>query len=502
MTITTTSFHRFILCFTTITAAWLLLSCADEKKDSNAEKMRVILRDNNLRLSTDPSRAFSYDPPGSLNTSDKPVMFQSRGSVGFSGTSGNPYSTSGVYFSNAFAGARLNSIAAENDSTFVATIMPENAPVNFSPWYSFCVWSRTPRAITVRLTYRESNVREGGHRYAPKVSANPRLHSSWRPLDSTAYTAHLDTAGRRATSATLRLFVSPDTLWVSAQERFTSLDFEAWATMLATSAATRSFVRKSVLGRSVMGKLIIRLDVNALTAISSGSAGNAPGSAAGAPCVIIVSRQHPPEHTGTLALMPFVETIVGDTPLAKEFRSKFRVVIMPCLNPDGVDEGHWRHNAHGVDLNRDWNNFNQPETRLVRDALLAMRDSLKTTFPFAIDFHSTQHDVFYTLSNPAALEAADSAKPELMQLFTPEAARRSTLMQTWLGRVQMQFPTYQVIIDDSPRTPTGATSARWFDRVLLAPAVTYEVGDETDRTLIRQIGVGSAQAMMELLLGR
>ena len=33
------------------------------------------------------------------------------------------------------------------------------------------------------------------------------------------------------------------------------------------------------------------------------------------------------------------------------------------MNPDGVDLGHWRHNANGVDLNRDWSYYNQPEIK-------------------------------------------------------------------------------------------------------------------------------------------
>jgi len=66
--------------------------------------------------------------------------------------------------------------------------------------------------------------------------------------------------------------------------------------------------------------------------------------------------------------------------------------------------------------------------------------------------------------------------------------------------MQKLFPTYQVTISDSPRTPNGATSGRWFDRELLAPAVTYEAGDETSRELIQSIGKGSANVLMEMLL--
>ncbi len=436
----------------------------------NADKAHVILRENAMRLSTDATRAFSYDPPGSLITTDKPIETQTKQVFAFP--------EAGVFFSNKHDGARLNAVQKVNDSSYIALISPENAPVNFSPWYGFTAWSSKPRTISLTLTYRD-----GGQRYIPKLSLKPSADAaSWKKIDSSAFMLHFDSAGRRVTSATMRLALTKDTLWVSAQELFTSRDFETWASALAKQA----FVRKSVLGQSSLGKPVIRMDIS-----------EAPPNA---PCVIIVSRQHPPEHTGTLALLPFVETLCANTALAKEFRQKYRVFLVPCVNPDGVDAGHWRHNAHGIDLNRDWFNFNQPETRMIRDALLKMRDSLKTNFAFGIDFHTTQHDVFYTLSNPSGLTAEDSTKSELMQLFTPAAAERSNMVQTWLERTQKLFPAYQVLIDDSPRTPTGATSARWFDRILLAPAVTYEAGDDTDRELIKQIGVGSANVLMEMLL--
>jgi cytosolic carboxypeptidase protein 6 len=475
--------QHFYRPFILVILAFALTNCATVRQTSqtesssansreNATKTRVILKENAMRLSTDATRAFSYDPPGSLITTDKPIETQTKQIFAFE--------QAGIYFSNRHDGARLNNVQMINDSVFIGVISPENAPVNFSPWYGFTAWSKKAKNISFTLTYRD-----GGQRYTPKLSAKPSTDAtSWKKIDSTAFTLYFDSTGRRVTSATMRLALTQDTLWVSAQELFTSRDFEVWSSRLAQQ--NQGFVRKSVLGASSLGKPIIRLDIS-----------EAP---ANAPCVVIVSRQHPPEHTGTLALLPFAETLCANTALAKEFRQKYRVFIVPCMNPDGVDAGHWRHNAHGIDLNRDWYNFNQPETRLVRDALVKMRDSLKITFAFGIDFHTTQHDVFYTLSNPSGLAAQDSANTELMQLFTPEAAKRSAMVQTWLERTQKLFPNYQVMIDDSPRTPTGATSARWFDRVLLAPAVTYEAGDDTDRELIRQIGIGSANVLMEMLL--
>jgi len=44
---------------------------------------------------------------------------------------------------------------------------------------------------------------------------------------------------------------------------------------------------------------------------------------------------------------------MGDSELAREFRRRFSIIMVPLLNPDGVVLGHWRHNVNGVDLNRD-----------------------------------------------------------------------------------------------------------------------------------------------------
>lgn len=82
--------------------------------------------------------------------------------------------------------------------------------------------------------------------------------------------------------------------------------------------------------------------------------------------ILILSRQHPPEVTGYLAMQSFVETICGEGDTATKFREVYNTYVIPNLNPDGVDNGHWRHNSGGVDLNRDWEDFNQPELQAVK----------------------------------------------------------------------------------------------------------------------------------------
>ena len=52
--------------------------------------------------------------------------------------------------------------------------------------------------------------------------------------------------------------------------------------------------------------------------------------------------------------------------VAKNLENRFNIITFPLLNPDGADMGNWRHNANGVDLNRDWVDFTQPETKMAK----------------------------------------------------------------------------------------------------------------------------------------
>ena len=380
----------------------------------------------------------SYDPPGSTITTSKPITPQQRR------TMGGPE----VWFSNDFEGGRLNDLTPENDSVYTAILRPENAPINNSAWYAFQVWAAAPQTIQVRLTYED-----GTHRYVPKLSSDGEVFA---PIAPSAYAP--DTSSG---TATLRLNVDPDTLWVAAQELITSEDFDRWTATLAQ----QPYVERSVLGTSTQGRPIYRLDIT--------EAADTPNH------ILIISRQHPPEVTGTLALFAFLETIAGDTDLAQAFRDRFHVVAVPLMNPDGVDNGHWRHNTGGVDLNRDWLNFNQPETRQVRDAFLDIKNTPGAKVFFGIDFHSTQEDVFYTLARDLETHPAG-------------------FIDSWLDAIRATLPDYYV--NDDPSGLGSPVSKNWFYETFGMPPLTYEVGDENDRAHIREVSEVAAQAMMSLLL--
>ena len=264
----------------------------------------------------------------------------------------------------------------------------------------------------------------------------------------------------------LTLKVNSDTLWVSGQELILSNYYEKWIDQLSQ----KSFAKQSVIGQSVQGRTINKLEIDE---------GNNNSD-----LVCIIGRQHPPEVTGALGLISFVEKLADNSELSKNFRKKFRVVVIPLVNPDGVDNGHWRHNANGVDLNRDWFVFNQPETRQVKDELMRITNESKSKVKVFIDFHSTQQDVFYITSKDSTLDFDINYETT----------------QSWFNKIQEMFPNYKLNIDESLNSNRAPTSDDWAYNAFNCPALTYELGDETDRNLIRKICSGAAEAIMEVLL--
>ncbi len=387
---------------------------------------------------------FSYDPEGATITTDKEITPQHERTIGIS--------TDGVWLSNEFPGARMNDFYKLNDSLYQVVLEPENHPVNNSPWYAFKVWADTAKTISLKLLYRH-----GDHRYFPEISYDG---SRWMPMDSTSFAE--DTLDG---TATLRLNLSEDPLWVSAQELLTVDDYAAWA----DSLSKKPFIKQDTAGYSHQDRPVKRLVINEIENTSEPHG-----------VLLITGRLHPPEVTGALASLHFIEELSSDTELAKEFRTRFEVLAYPLANPDGVQNGHWRHNAAGVDLNRDWIAFNQPETRAIRDDILqhVRADSLKKVY-YGIDFHSTNENIFYPINREIETFPED---------FT----------YIWVDSLKAEFPETEFSVE--PFDTSSPIAKNWIYRTFGADAVTYEVNDAEDRDKIESIARTSARLVMQHLL--
>lgn len=363
----------------------------------------------------------------------------------------------GVFISNDYSGARMNGVARTSDTLITILITSENSPINPSPWYGFKIWSETEKELYVKLTYNE----DAFHRYFPKLSKNG---SSWEALDSLKYKAVKKIWNERelAESITMQLSVNKDTLWVSAQELISSSEADAWTSGLVT----KSFVYKSVIGNSKQGRPVNLLKI---------------GDSDDQRMIMVISRQHPPEVTGFLAMQAFIETLCSDTDLAKRFRAAYNTYVVPLVNPDGVDNGHWRHNFGGIDLNRDWEDFNQPETSSIRDFMRKKVAQTGGKFYFGVDFHSTWEDIFYTIT------------PELK-------GNMPGLVPKVISGLEDEFPGYKPNIRPSPGTGNKINSTAFFFFEFGAESFTYEVGDNTPREFVRKKGETTAVKLMEQLL--
>jgi predicted deacylase len=180
-----------------------------------------------------------------------------------------------------------------------------------------------------------------------------------------------------------------------------------------------------------------------------------------------------------MALMEFVEKVANSSDLAVRFRERFEVAVVPLMNPDGVAAGHWRHNLNGVDLNRDWGPFTQPETRAVRDELLKYQAEQTSRLAFFLDFHSTRYDMFYVELGEEPIWPED-------------------FPDRWLDALSARVPDYSMRIE--PRPGDKPYSKTWVRQTLRVPAIIYEMGDDTDRQLIDRVATAAAEEMMRLLL--
>lgn len=355
----------------------------------------------------------------------------------------------GIYASNKFDGAHLKGFKKVNDTIVKAIITPENTPINNSAYYSFKIWSDAKKPIYIQFDYPK----EYKHRYVPKLK---RKNTTWQVLDS----AFLF---KKNGNVFAKVNVSKDTLTVSAQELVTSKDTENWCEKITVN---KPYVHLSSAGTSTLGRNLPVLDIY-------------KGSPKNKPIVVLLTRQHPPEVTGFFAFQQFLETILEENKLTDKFLKKYNVIVFPIVNPDGVDLGHWRHNACGVDTNRDWAKYNQKEVKQVVKYIAKQSKKYNGTIVLGLDFHSTYEDVFYT-----------------------NKIRKNTTLPNfiddWFTALEANIPNYKV--NEKAGNSTKPVSKGWFLYGHNAVGITYEIGDATPREKIRLVGKVTAEEMMKILI--
>jgi len=138
--------------------------------------------------------------------------------------------------------------------------------------------------------------------------------------------------------------------------------------------------RIEVIGHSVLGQPIYSYEF-----------GNGPLK------ILMWSQMHGNESTTTKALFDLFRFLDSEDPTAELWRKKFAFCIIPMLNPDGA-QLYTRENANSIDLNRDFVNLSQPESRL----LLEVFNSFKPDFCYNLHDQRTIFAAGKT-TNPATV---------------------------------------------------------------------------------------------------
>ncbi|MEO0468008.1 MAG: M14 family zinc carboxypeptidase [Bacteroidota bacterium] len=360
------------------------------------------------------------------------------------------YAFDAISFDNQFDGARMNDCKELAEGSYEIRILPENTPINSSPWFGFRMVSKQRGPIQITLNYQDVK-----HRYLPKYSVDGK---HWQSIDAETVVLNHD-----STEASFSFILESDTSWLAAQEITPSSAVRTWCQQQATHTSV-SFAN---CGASRLGRNIPCLD------IAAGEKGK--------PIFVIISRQHPPEVTGYLAMQSFVERLLKEDALAKAFRDKYRTLVFPLMNPDGVDLGHWRHGAAGVDSNRDWGTYIQPEVRQIADRIVRIAKKSKADVHLGMDFHSTWYDIYYT----------NDVDPKTQVL--------GNFSRDWLDQIESRMGE-DCCKERASKPSRAMVSKNWFYNQFKAVGITYEIGDETPRDLIKTKGAVSAEEMMRILI--
>lgn len=323
-----------------------------------------------------------------------------------------------------FEGASRSRCVIAGDREFRIVISPEHVPpINPSPWYAFRYETRSDGPLTIRLDYFA-----GTHRYPPKLT---------NASGTSVLTVEQSDQGK-----SVSFELPAGTGRVSGQEIFDLSRYEALYDRLARSP----HVRRIKLGKSHDGYPITGLRL---------------GSPDSPHLIVLLGRAHPPEVSGAVAMEAFLEQLAADFDQRKIDADRYQVLAVPLLNPDGVTRGHWRANLGGKDLNRDWGEFSQPETRAVGAWLEELESAVEPVV--MIDFHSTHSNLFY-------VQGAGETDPA-----------EECFLKDWLGRDLNGLEGYPFTIERRNANPGSGTSKNWFNARFGIPAYTFEVGDETDR---------------------
>lgn len=118
--------------------------------------------------------------------------------------------------------------------------------------------------------------------------------------------------------------------------------------------------------------------------------------------ILLWSQMHGNESTATKALFDVFNVLDSGSGLAARLLADYTFCFVPMLNPDGA-KAYTRENANSVDLNRDFHNLSQPESRALTEL-----------------FEQFEPDYCYNLHDQRTIfGAGNTGKPATISFLSP-----------------------------------------------------------------------------------
>jgi hypothetical protein len=157
--------------------------------------------------------------------------------------------------------------------------------------------------------------------------------------------------------------------------------------------------------------------------------------------VFYLCRQHGHEPASTEGALSFISTLVHAAPGSDlaDCLKQVTAYIVPMANPDGA-ENYLRHNAHDVDLNRDWLARTQPETQ-------ALWRTISRIHP---DIMTDQHELYPNDYRPDFTETA-GPKAGAPESTTVTCETMQTVVHLSLAADGIRNRSYAIEDNHSPR---------------------------------------------------
>jgi hypothetical protein len=280
-------------------------------------------------------------------------------------------------------------------------------------WYYFRLEGVAGQEVTIDLVdlVGEYNYRPGTH--AVTKDTHPVYsydRKTWRHFDAMEWDA-------REIRLRLRFRPERSPVWIAHTPPYTNRDLER----LLASLRGHPHLRRDTLGKTVRGR-----DMPLLTVT------NPSVPEASKRVVWLMFRQHSWESGSSWAADGALRFLLSDDPTARRMREGVVWKIFPMADPDGVARGGVRFNAHGYDLNRNWDAVDprrMPEITAQRRAVLDWVDG------------GRRIDLFLSLHNTETSEYLDGPPVPIVERFYRILVDTTTFAPTRPPQVQPSSTT-------------------------------------------------------------